>query len=115
MYGLFRQRPPGNVVHCKRAPYDYYVGRPSLLGNPYTHLPVRDTGAQFQVATIEEAVENFRSYARWRMESDAAFCAAILICYNSTLACWGCNPCHAWVILELAEQLQKSGMPVNTA
>lgn len=110
MYGLFRQKPLGNVVHCKRAPYDLYVGRPSLLGNPYTHLAVSGTGAQFQVVTIQQAVDNFRSYARWRMESDDTFRALIRSCHGKTLACWGCNPCHAWVILELS-----SGIAENPA
>lgn len=24
------------VVHCKREQYDVYIGRPSILGNPFT-------------------------------------------------------------------------------
>ena len=27
------------VVHCKKANYDVYIGRPSKWGNPFTHLP----------------------------------------------------------------------------
>ena len=28
----------GSVVHCKKAPYEVYIGRPSKWGNPFTHL-----------------------------------------------------------------------------
>lgn len=25
------------VVHCKKAPYDVYIGRPGPWGNPFSH------------------------------------------------------------------------------
>jgi len=28
------------VVHCKREPYDVYIGRGSKWGNPFTHIKV---------------------------------------------------------------------------
>lgn len=94
----------GRVVHCKKAPYDIYVGRPGLLSNPYTHLPLSATSAQFSVSSVQEAVDNFRSYALWRMETDPVFARAIQECKGKVLGCW-CGPkkpCHARVILELA-------------
>lgn len=27
------------VVHCKREPYDVYIGRGSKWGNPFSHNP----------------------------------------------------------------------------
>lgn len=92
---------PGRVVHCRKSPYDIYVGRPSLLGNPYSHIP---GAGRYLVKSRKEAIENFRTYARWRMESDRLFRVAIRACLGKTLSCW-CAPqdCHAWVILELAE------------
>ena len=82
-----------------------FIGRPGLLSNPYTHLPLAKTQAQFQVSTAQEAVDNFRSYARWRMETDPIFARAIKECKDKTLGCW-CGPkkpCHARVILELSD------------
>lgn len=83
---------------------DIYVGRPGLLSNPYTHLSLEKTKAQFQVRTDQESVDNFRSYALWRMETDPVFARAIRECKGKILGCW-CGPkkpCHAKVILELS-------------
>lgn len=41
------------------ARYDVYVGRGSIWGNRYTHLPLGDTLAEVQVATREEAVDRY--------------------------------------------------------
>lgn len=38
------------VVHCKRAPFDVYIGRPSKWGNPWSYKA--GTLAKYQVATI---------------------------------------------------------------
>jgi hypothetical protein len=44
------------VVHCKKSPYDIYIGRPSKWGNPYSHLS--GTLAEYKVSSREEAIEN---------------------------------------------------------
>ena len=41
--------------------YPIYRGV-SILGNPYTHLPVKDTKAMFQCKTKEEAIEKYSEY-----------------------------------------------------
>ena len=41
--------------------YPIYRGV-SILGNPYTHLPVKDTKAMFQCKTKEEAIEKYDKY-----------------------------------------------------
>ena len=41
--------------------YPIYRGA-SILGNPYTHLPVKDTKAMFQCKTREEAIEKYSEY-----------------------------------------------------
>ena len=41
--------------------YPIYRGA-SILGNPYTHLPVKDTKAMFQYKTKEEAKEKYDEY-----------------------------------------------------
>jgi hypothetical protein len=34
---------------------DIYIGRGSILGNPYTHLPIKNTKAFIQYKTREES------------------------------------------------------------
>lgn len=41
--------------------YPIYRGA-SILGNPYTHLPVKDTKAMYQCKTREEAIEKYDKY-----------------------------------------------------
>ena len=41
--------------------YPIYRGA-SILGNPYTHLPVKDTKAMYQCKTMEEAIEKYDKY-----------------------------------------------------
>jgi len=57
------------VVHCRRAPYDVYVGRgrdprtgaPGEWGNPFSHRPSRVPGV-IVVGTVAAAVS---SHKRW--------------------------------------------------
>ena len=85
------------VVHCKKESYDEYIGRPSELGNPFSHLP--GTLANFRVDDREKAVSLFEVYARERIKNDPLFAALIRRCYGKTLGCW-CKPkaCHGDVI-----------------
>ena len=89
------------VVHCKRAPYDVYIGRPSIWGNPFSHLST-ETLAQFKVATRDEAVARYREYIRTRPE----LLARLPELKNKTLGCW-CHPqaCHGDILAELADAL----------
>src|SRR5574340_1813137 len=41
---------------------DVYIGRGSVLGNPYTHLPLEKSKAEHQVATREEAIEKYKQW-----------------------------------------------------
>lgn len=48
-----------NVVNKRRhkpTPHDHYCGRPSVLGNPYSHIQ-KETLAKFTVATRDEAIK----------------------------------------------------------
>jgi hypothetical protein len=42
---------PTRAVNCNKEPYDVYCGRGSIWDNPFTHLPLGQTTAQFQVAS----------------------------------------------------------------
>lgn len=84
------------VVHCKKEKYDIYIGRPSILGNPYTLSRNRDR---------DTVIKLFREYAVDRMKHDPKFAEAIRACRGKVLGCW-CKPkaCHGDVIAELAEK-----------
>lgn len=43
------------VVHCNKARYDVYIGRPSKWGNRFSHVPSLVPGT-VRVATREEAI-----------------------------------------------------------
>ena len=74
--------------------YDFYVGRPTLLGNPFQIGPGIDR---------DRAIRLYRHYAIARMDMDENFRRAVLYCKGRTLACWCVPlPCHADVLLELA-------------
>ena len=52
------------VLHHKRSGMitdgTEYIGRPSILGNPFTHLET-DTLAQSKVDTVEDAINEYPS------------------------------------------------------
>jgi len=43
-------------------PNYYYIGRPSILSNPYTYLDVEKTLALFQCSDREETIEKYGEY-----------------------------------------------------
>jgi len=88
-----------------------YVGRPSLLGNPYTHL-ADSQHAEFRVSTREEAVEMYRGWLQERIEEGGTVAKAFenLVSFYAdfgelTLVCW-CAPkrCHAEILKQMIEE-----------
>ena len=79
------------VVHCKKQPYDIYIGRPSIWGNPF--ILGRD-------GTRIEVVERYRIY----LHSKPELMDKILSLRGKVLGCW-CSPhaCHGDVLAELAD------------
>jgi hypothetical protein len=53
---------PTRAVNLRKEAYDIFCGRGSKWGNPFTHLPLEQTSAQFQVATREEAIEAYEDW-----------------------------------------------------
>lgn len=93
------------VVHCKRDPFDVYIGRPSVWGNPFTHKP--GTLAKYRVATIDEALD---SYRKWLMGQPQLIQKAKSELKGKVLGCW-CKtsknpdaPCHGDVLAEIANR-----------
>lgn len=87
------------VVHCKRAPHDVYIGRPSRWGNPFSHRA--GTAARYRVATREAAVA---AYAEWVL-TQPELVAALPELRGKVLGCW-CAPlaCHGDVLAKLANE-----------
>lgn len=83
------------VVHCKKEPYDVYIGRPSIWGNPYSHKP--GTLAKYKVDTREEAIQCYKIHLL-----DSNLLDKIEELSGKTLGCW-CRPkrCHGDVIIEV--------------
>ena len=92
-----------NVVNKKThtsTDYDFYIGRPSVLGNPYTHLK-SSKASKYLVPTRDEAIESYEQYFYDRLE-DEEFrdeLSKIIELYKEhgkvNLVCW-CKPksCH---------------------
>ena len=86
-----------SVVHCKREPYDVYIGRGSKWGNPFSHK--QGTKAQYVVETREQAIW---FYEGWLLGSPDLL-AALPELRGKTLGCW-CKPadCHGDILLRMA-------------
>jgi hypothetical protein len=86
------------VVHCKRLPFDIYIGRPSELGNPFSHKD--GTQAKYKVTTREEAVAKYEDHLLSRLD----LMIKLNKCKGKILGCW-CSPlaCHGDIIAKFAE------------
>jgi hypothetical protein len=86
------------IVHCKKEPYDVYIGRPSKWGNPFTHIKDKETKAEFIVATRNEAISKYREW----ILTQTALLKDLHELKDKTLGCW-CKPqsCHGDVLIDL--------------
>lgn len=88
---------------------DVYIGRPSVLGNPFSHLS--GTLAEHRVATRDEAI---KAYTQWlvdkvKVERDPLILAALrAIPEDAHLVCW-CKPqsCHGDIIVKACAWLKQ--------
>ena len=79
-----------SVVHCKKSPYDVYIGRPSKWGNP------------FREGIDGTRAEVIAKYEAWFL-SQPDLMAEIESLRGKVLGCW-CKPkaCHGDAIARLA-------------
>lgn len=100
-------------VHNKRtfSGDGIYIGRPSLLGNPYTYISAYHTLAEFIVKNRQDAIEKYKTYFLEKMLHDWRFRTAIQMLQKRHasgrdihLVCW-CHPlpCHGDIIKEYIE------------
>ena len=79
------------VVHCKKEPFDIYIGRPSKWGNPFN---IGKDG------TREDVIQKYRF---WILKQQHLI-DSLGELKDKTLGCW-CKPhdCHGDVLKELIE------------
>jgi ribA/ribD-fused uncharacterized protein len=80
------------IVHCKKEPYDVYIGRPSKFGNPF------EIGRD---GTREEVIFKFKLYAK----DNPIVLRSLQELKGKTLGCH-CRPekCHGDAIIEIIEE-----------
>jgi hypothetical protein len=92
-----------------------YVGRPSVLGNPFSHIPT-GTLAQFVVKSRDEAVDKYGDWLKeqWRVnpkvKAELIRLTKLAIKNDGiTLICW-CAPqrCHCEKLAEAIIGISKS-------
>lgn len=91
------------VVHCKKESYTHYIGRPGVLGNPFSHKA--GTLAKWQVKDRESAIAQFREYA---LNTPKVLKAIGRLPEDAILGCW-CKPlsCHGDEIVQLWKDLNE--------
>lgn len=88
------------VVHCKKAKYDVYIGRPSIWGNPFSYK--QGTLASFLVNDRKEAIAKYEEWLR----ADPNLIAKVKRdLRGKVLGCW-CSPlpCHGDVLARIANE-----------
>lgn len=78
------------IVHCRKSPYDVYIGRPSKWGNPFEIGPD---------GTRDEVISKYRNW----IKQQPGLMSDLHELEGKTLGCW-CSPksCHGEVLFELA-------------
>lgn len=90
------------VVNKYKEPFDVYIGRGSVWGNDYSHLP--ETKASHKVDTRDEAVECYRDQL-WDSICSGKITIDMLKSLNGKrLGCF-CKPksCHGDIIVKAVE------------
>lgn len=94
--------PETRVVHCKKEPYDVYIGRGrgSVWGNEFSWLP--NTLATFRVANREESLARYEEWLRARPNLIERAKREL---QGKVLGCW-CKPlaCHGDILVEVLNE-----------
>ena len=101
----------------------FYIGRPTILGNPYTHIKDKKTLAKFITKDRDEAIDNYASYFDVMYSGNIEFKKKIDEIYNLFksgedvyLECY-CKPlrCHGDIIVDkLRKRLIKEKLKNET-
>lgn len=96
------------VVNKNKEPYDVYIGRGSIYGNPFTHKELSKTKALVKCKSVKEAVSFYKWWVLGLTKLDGInppTLEQIRELKGKTLGCY-CDqdkPCHGQVLAELAE------------
>jgi len=84
-----------------------FIGRGSPWGNPFTHLPVSRTKAQFQVSTEQESMTRYEAWLRERLAKEPKLRQELLKLDGHELVCY-CKPrsCHGDILIKLIDELK---------
>lgn len=88
------------VVHCKKEPFDVYIGRPGDWGNPFPiQLSLLHDLAEYE-GSREWSLNEYRKYILGRPD----LLARLGELKGKVLGCW-CHPapCHGDILKELAD------------
>ncbi len=87
-----------NIRGYHGEPY-VYIGRPGYWGNPFTHIPLGNTLAQFQCKTREESIEKYTEWFIDALATKKGFKEALEDLKGRALGCF-CAPlaCHGDII-----------------
>lgn len=85
-----------------KIPYDVYIGRGSIFGNPFSHMD--NTKAQYKVETREEAIDKYREW----ILTQPQILSKLPELEGKVLGCF-CKPraCHGDVLVELIEKMER--------
>lgn|SRR3990167_7103779 len=91
------------VVNKYKETYDVYIGRGSIWGNPYSHLP-SGTKAQFLVESVDDAIEAYKKHLWKQIKDGSITIEQLLELDGKVLGCF-CKPkpCHGDVIVKAVE------------
>jgi hypothetical protein len=90
---------------------DFYIGRGSPLGNPFTSIRDRETKAEVVCDSREESIQRYEEWLNEKiLKKDSAVCGELNRIFlslregNTNLVCY-CSPkpCHGDVIKKLIE------------
>ena len=83
------------VVHCRKSPYDVYIGRPSKWGNP------------FKLEAGDDRHAAMNRYREWLLNQPHLL-DKLSELQGKILGCW-CSPltCHGDVLAELADTIEE--------
>lgn len=92
-----------------------YIGRPSVLGNPFSHINTKST---IKVESREKAVSEYKEFIHKHIHKVNPISVALtdllqeyLLTRSLTLICW-CDPeaCHGHVIRDLIHEYVDGGL-----
>lgn len=99
------------VVNKYKEEYDVYIGRGSVWGNDYSHLP--ETKASHKVDTRDEAVESYRGQLWDSIRSGRITIEMLKSLDGKRLGCF-CKPqsCHGDIIVKAVEWAISKNNPI---